>query len=318
VTVAKIQAWLKPGSGRHTGTSAEADGDHGLGDVAVDWLTEPFQLVFMQKALAASVIVGVVCAVIGCYVVLRSMAFLGDALAHAILPGVAVAYLVGANLLMGALIAGLLVAVGISFVSRAGTIREDTAIGVFFAAALALGVVLISTMSTYAVDLTHVLFGNVLGVSANDLWISGGLGAAVLAAVLLLYRRLLVMSFDPILGETLGLNTHILRTGLFLMIAATIVVSLRTVGVALVAAMLVTPPAAAYLLTRRLPVMMALSALFGVISAVAGLYASYYGGVAPSGAMVLVATAIFLLAFLFAPGRGVVARYSRRGRGRAA
>ena len=275
-------------------------------------MTEPFALVFMQKALVASVIVGVVCAVLGCYIVLRSMAFLGDALAHAILPGVAVAYLVGANLLAGALVAGLIVAVGISYVSRAGTIREDTAIGIFFAAALALGVVLISTMRTYAVDLTHILFGNVLGVTASDLWISGGLAFLVLAGIVLLYRQLLVVSFDPILGRTLGLHTEALRTGLFLMLAATIVVSLRTVGVALVAAMLVTPPAAAYLLTRRLPVMMAVSALIGLVSAVAGLYASYYLDVASGGTMVLVATAIFVLAFLFAPQRGLIWRVARR------
>jgi ABC-type Mn2+/Zn2+ transport system permease subunit len=284
--------------------------------LVMSWLTEPFTMAFMQRALVASLIVGVVCAVIGCYIVLRSMAFLGDALAHAILPGVAVAYLVGANLLVGALIAGVLVAVGISFVSRTGTVHEDTAIGIFFAAALALGVVLISTMDTYAVDLAHVLFGNVLGVTPTDLWISGGLAVLVLAAIALLYRRLLVMSFDPILGQTLGLRTHALRTGLFLMLAATIVVSLRTVGVALVAAMLVTPPASAYLLTRRLPVMMAASAVIGIVSAVGGLYASYYLDVAPSGAMVLVATAIFLLAFLFAPGRGVVARLWRARRPR--
>lgn len=278
----------------------------------IGWLTEPFTLVFMQKALVASVIVGVVCAVLGCYIVLRSMAFLGDALAHAILPGVAVAYLVGANLLAGALVAGLIVAVGISYVTRAGTIREDTAIGIFFAGALALGVVLISTMRTYAVDLTHVLFGNVLGVTAADLWISGGLAFLVLAAILLLYKRLLVVSFDPILGETLGLHTQALRTGLFLMLAATIVVALRTVGVALVAAMLVTPPAAAYLLTRRLPVMMAVSAFIGLVSAVGGLYASYYLNVASGGAMVLVATVIFVVAFLFAPERGLVWRRGRR------
>ena len=150
------------------------------------WLTEPFVFGFMQRALVASVIVGVVCAVIGCYIVLRSMAFLGDALAHAILPGVAVAYLVGANLLAGALAAGVIVAVGISFVTKAGTIREDTAIGIFFAAALALGVVLISTTGGYAVDLTHVLFGNVLGVSATDLWISGGLALSCCWPIVLL------------------------------------------------------------------------------------------------------------------------------------
>ncbi len=278
----------------------------------VSWLTEPFALGFMQRSLIASVIVGVVCSVIGCYVVLRSMAFLGDALAHAILPGVAVAYLVGANLLAGALVAGLLVAVGISMVSRTGTIREDTAIGVFFAAALALGVVLISTMETYAVDLTHVLFGNILGVSAVDLYITGGLAVLVLASIAILYKRLLVVSFDPILGRTLGLRIHVLRTGLFLMLAATIVVSLRTVGVALVAAMLVTPPAAAYMLTRRLPAMMGVSVAIGVVSAVAGLYASYYLDVASGGAMVLVATAIFMLAFLLAPRRGAMWRWRRR------
>ena len=280
----------------------------------MSWLAAPFALGFMQRALIASIVVGIVCAVIGCYVVLRSMAFLGDALAHAILPGIAVAYLIGANLLAGALVAGLVVAVGIGFVSRTGTVREDTAIGIFFAAALALGVVLISTMNTYAVDLTHVLFGNVLGVSGTDLWISGALAVAVLGAVALLYKRLLVISFDPILGRTLGLRTYALRTGLFLMLAATIVLSLRTVGVALVAAMLVTPPAAAYLLTRRLPAMMLVSALIGVVSAVGGLYVSYYLDVASGGAVVLVATAIFMLAFLFAPAKGVVWRM-RRPRG---
>lgn len=272
------------------------------------WLTDPLALVFMQKALFASLIVGVVCAVLGCYVVLRSMAFLGDALAHAILPGIAVAYLLGANLLAGALVAGVLVAVGISYITRAGTIREDTAIGIFFAGALSLGVVLISTVGSYAVDLTHVLFGNVLGVTTTDLWISGLLGAGVLLAVILLYRQLLVVSFDPVLGRTLGLRTEALRTGLFVMLAATIVVSLRTVGVALVAAMLVTPPASAYLLTRRLPVMMLVSALIGAVSAVAGLYASYYLDIATGGAIVLVASGIFVLVFLFAPERGVLAR----------
>jgi ABC-type Mn2+/Zn2+ transport system permease subunit len=278
----------------------------------MSWLTDPFNLGFMQRALVASLIVGILCAVVGCYIVLRSMAFLGDALAHAILPGVAIAFLVGGNLLVGALVAAVVVAVGISYISRTGIVREDTAIGIFFAAALALGVVLISTADGYAVDLAHVLFGNVLGVTQTDLWVSGGLALVVLAAVVLLYRRLLVASFDPILGQTLGLRTGLLRTGLFLMLALTIVVSLRTVGVALVAAMLITPPATAYLLTRRLPVMMMVSALIGVVSTVGGLYASYYLDVAPSGAMVLVATVVFVLAFLFAPGKGAVAKQWRR------
>lgn len=272
----------------------------------MDWITAPFVHSFMQRALGASVIVGVVCAVVGCYVVLRGMAFLGDALAHAILPGVALAYLAGVDLLIGALIAAILVAVGLSLVLRGGVIREDTAIGIFFAAALALGVLLISTTDTYAVDLTHVLFGNVLGVSAADLWLSGGLGLGILLAIAFLYRQLLVVSFDPVFGRTLGLRTHVIRTGLFVMTAVAIVVSLRTVGVALVAAMLVTPPATAFLLTRRLPTMMATSAAIGVVSSVAGLYVSYYLDVASGSAVVLVATAIFVLAFLFAPRKGLV------------
>lgn len=278
----------------------------------IGWLTEPFAYGFMQRALVASVLVGVLCAVIGCYIVLRSMAFLGDALAHAILPGVAVAYLLGVNLLAGALVAGLLVAVGISLLSKAGTVREDTAIGIFFAAALALGVVLISTIRSYSADLTHILFGNVLAVSPTDLWVSGGLAAAVLLAVLVLYKQLLVVSFDPVLAKTLGLKVDWLRTGLFFMLAATIVVSLSTVGVALVAAMLVTPPATAYLLTRRLPVMMAVAAVDGVVSAVSGLYLSYYLDVSSGGMIVLVATGIFVLAFLFAPHRGLAWRGTRR------
>jgi ABC-type Mn2+/Zn2+ transport system permease subunit len=217
--------------------------------------------------------------------------------------------------LIGAIVAGLLVAVGISYVSRSGTIREDTAIGVFFAGALALGVVLISTMDTYALDLTHVLFGDVLGVSPSDLWVTGGLAVVVLSAIILLYKRLLVVSFDPILGKTLGLHTHALRTGLFLLLALTIVVSLRTVGVALVVAMLVTPPATAYLLTRRLVAMMGTSVAIGIVSAVVGLYASYYLNVASGAATVLVATGIFVVAYVVAPRRGFIWR-TLRGRSR--
>ena len=147
------------------------------------WLTDPFTLTFMQRALVASLIVGVLCSVLGCYVVLKSMAFLGDALAHAILPGVAVAYLVGGNLLAGALVAALLVAFAVSFFTHEGTLKEDTAIGILFSAALSLGVVLISTIRTYATDLTHILFGNVLGVSRGDLILTGALAAVSLATV---------------------------------------------------------------------------------------------------------------------------------------
>ncbi len=275
----------------------------------LEWLTNPLAYAFMQRGLLASLIVGVVCAVIGCYVVLRGMAFLGDALAHAILPGIAIAYLLQGNLTIGALIAAVAVALLIGLFSRQGAIREDTAIGILFAAALSLGVALISSIRTYATDLSHILFGNVLGVSSTDLWLAAGLGAFVLLSVVVLYKPLLVISFDPVLAATLRWPAELLRNGLLVLLALTIVISLQTVGVGLVTAMLVTPGATAYLLTRRLPVMMLLAALVGAFSSLAGLYISYYANIASGAAVVLTATACFLLAFLLAPERGVLRRW---------
>jgi manganese/iron transport system permease protein len=272
----------------------------------VDLLTQPLGYPFMIRGLLASVMVGTLCAVVGTYVVLRGMAFFGDALAHAILPGVAIAYLLGANLLLGALALGLVTAVGIGYVSRRGQVKEDTAIGVFFAASLALGVAILSTVQSYSVDLTHILFGDVLGVSTTDLWLTAGLGLAVSLTVFLLYKELLVISFDPVLAATLRLPLTGLHYLLLLLIAVTIVVSLQTVGVALMVAMLVTPAATAYLLTRRLWHMMIVGAVIGAASSVAGLYLSFYVNVASGAAVVLVATALFVLAFLFAPGRGAL------------
>lgn len=277
----------------------------------IAWLTAPLAYGFMQRGLLASLLVGVLCAVVGCYVILRSMAFLGDALAHAILPGVAVAYLLGGNLMVGALVAAVAVALGIGAITRRGVLKEDTAIGIFFAAALSLGVALLSTMRTYATDLTHILFGNVLGVGASDLWLAAALGLVVLATVALLYKEFLLVSFDPILAATLRLPVEGLRSLMLVLLALTIVVSLQTVGVGLVAAMLVTPGAAAYLLVRRLPAMMALAAAIGALSSVAGLYLSFYANVASGAAIVLVATGFFLLAFLFSPRRGVLAQALR-------
>ena len=278
----------------------------------MDFILAPLAYSFMQRGLVASLLVGVLCAVIGCFVVLRSMAFLGDALAHSILPGVAVAYLLHGSLLIGALIAAVLVALGIGFISRRSTIREDTAIGILFAAALALGVALISTMRTYAQDLTHILFGNVLGVSDGDLWLTAILGTLVIAIILALYKELLVVSFDPVMAATLRLPAEMLRTVLLVLLALTIVVSLQTVGVGLVVAMLVTPAATAYLLVRRLPAMMLVSAVIGALASVIGLYVSFYMNIASGAAVVLVVTVIFLLVFLFAPGRGYFWQHMRR------
>ncbi|RPI81163.1 MAG: metal ABC transporter permease [Chloroflexi bacterium] len=272
----------------------------------IDWLFEPLTSAFMQRGLLASLIVGILCSVIGCYVVLRSMAFMGDALAHSILPGVAIAYLLGGNLLLGGLVAAVVVALGIGLFSRQGTLKEDTAIGILFAAALSLGVALISTIQTYAVDLTHILFGNILGVSSADLILISILGLIVLLTILIFYKEFLVISFDPVLAATLRLPAELLRNLMLILLALTVVVSLQTVGVGLVAALLVTPGATAYLLTRRLPAMMLVSAGIGTFSSITGLYLSYYINVASGAAVVLIATAIFMVVFLLAPQRGVL------------
>jgi len=272
----------------------------------INIITGPLTYDFILRGMLAAVIVGITCGVIGCYVVLKSLAFMGDALAHAILPGVAVAYLLNFNLLLGALAAAFLVALGIGYVSRRGDLREDTAIGVLFAGSLALGVALISSIRTYAVDLSHILFGNVLGVSNQNLIMVAILSAVILSVILILYRAFLLISFDPILARTLFLPAEGLRYLLLILLALTIVISLQTVGIGLVTALLVTPAASAYLLTRRLPAMMVVSASIGAFSGILGIYLSFYWDIASGAAIVLVATAIFFLTFLFAPQRGLI------------
>ncbi len=278
---------------------------------ALNWLIEPLSYGFMWRALLAAIMVGVICSVIGTYVILQGMAFFGDALAHIILPGIVLAFLLGWPLAVGALIAGVLAAVGIGALSQRGELREDTAIGIIFAGSFALGVAMLSTVDSYAVDLSHILFGDVLGASVSDLWITFGLGLLVLLTVLAFYKEFMVLAFDPTLAKVLRLPATFLRYLLLVLVAVTIVVSLQTVGVALVLAMLVTPAAAAQLLTRRLWTMMAVAAFIGAFSNVVGLYLSFYINIASGPAMVLVATGVFVLVFLFAPERGLLWRAGR-------
>lgn len=278
-------------------------------------LAAPLQYAFMLRGMLAVLMVGVVCAAVGTYMVLRGMAFFGDALAHAILPGIAVGYLVGGGarepLFWGALLAAVISSLGIGAITKGTKIREDTAIGIVFAGMFALGIALISTVRSYSVDLAHFLFGDVLGVSDGDLLRMAILGGLVLALILLFYKEFLIISFDPLLAATLRLPARWLEYLLLLMIAVTIVIALQTVGVALMVAVLVTPAAAAYLLTRRLPVMMALAAAIASLSGVIGLYISYYANVASGAAIVLTCTAFFILAWL---GRTVQRKYQSRSR----
>lgn len=271
-------------------------------------LTDPLTYGFMVRALLAAIMVGIICPVVGTYMVLKGLSFFGDALAHSILPGVVLTFLFGWPLALGAMISALVAAFLIGVISQRSTLQEDTAIGIVFAGAFALGVAMISTASNYAVDLTHILFGDVLGVSTTDLWVMLVLGLVVLGAIVAFYKEFLVLTFDPVLALVLRLPATALRYLLLGVIALTVVTSLQTVGIALVLAMLVTPAATAQLLTRRLPPMMMVAAMLGVFANVTGLYISYYLNIASGPTMVLVSTLIFGLVFLFAPGRGIIWR----------
>jgi manganese/iron transport system permease protein len=267
-----------------------------------EWLLEPLNYAFMQRGLLAAIIVGAVCATVGSYIVLRGMAFFGDALAHAILPGIAAGYLLGdggrTQLFLWALAAAILSSLGIGALGRIANLREDTAIGIVFSGMFALGIAMISTGSNYALDLSHFLFGNVLGVSESDLWITAALGSIVILLILAFYKEFLLLSFDSVLATTLRIPSRALETLLYILIAVAIVVSLQTVGVALMVAMLVTPAATAYLLSKRLPIMMLLAVAFAVSSGIIGLYISYYLGVSSGAAIVLTCTAFFIIVWL--------------------
>lgn len=276
----------------------------------ISWLAEPLRYGFMLRGLMGAVVVAIVCAIVGTYVVLRGMAFFGDALAHTILPGVAVGYLVSSGarepLFWWALGTAVAASLGIGAISKSGRIKEDTAIGIIFAGMFALGIAIISTVSSYAVDLSHFLFGDVLGVTPKSLAWMAIFGGIVILLVLAFYKEFLTISFDPVLATTLRLPVNRFNNLLLVLIAITVAVAMQTVGVALMVAMLVTPAATASLLARRLPTMMVISASFAVVSGVIGIYASYYLGITSGSAIVLTATAFFILAFLFAPRRGIV------------
>jgi len=275
----------------------------------MDLILAPLAYPFMVRALIASVIVGIVCGVVGSFVVLRGMTFLGDALAHSILPGVAIGYLLGRGakgpMFWGAILAAILASLGIGAISKRTRLREDASIGIIFAGMLALGIAIISSVKNYAVDLAHILFGNVLAVSWGDLALIGGLGALVILTVAAFFKEFMVMAFDPVLASTLRIKAGILNYIFLVVISVTVVVSLQTVGVALAVALLITPAATAYLVASRLLTMMAISAAIGVVSGILGLYLSYYFGIASGASIVLVCTAFFLIALTLARSRRI-------------
>ncbi len=279
-------------------------------------MAEPFQYRFMQRALLTSILVGAVCGLLSSYVILKRWSLLGDAISHAVLPGVAIAYLLGLPFFVGAFATGALTSLGIGVIERHSRIKSDAAMGLMFTAAFALGIVIISQITT-STHLMHILFGNVLGVRHPALLLTLFAGVLTLAVIVLYYKELLIYVFDPVQARAMGLNTGMIHYGLILLLTLTIVVSLETVGIILVVAMLITPGATAYLLVNRFSSMLILSTLIGIASAVIGLYLAFHFDVASGGAIVLVVSGFFLLAFLFAPKRGVVMRGYRRGKAKA-
>ncbi|MEK3933797.1 metal ABC transporter permease [Sporosarcina sp. FSL W7-1349] len=276
----------------------------------MDFINDLMNYGFLQKAFATSVMVGIICGIIGSFIVLRGMALMGDAISHAVLPGVAISYMLGVNYFYGAVFTGVLTALGIGVISQNSRVKNDSSIGIGFSAAFAFGIILI-TRAGSATDLTQILFGNVLSVRSSDMWLTLVIGSLVILVVVLFFKELLISSFDETMAAAYGLKVRIIHYGIMFLLTLVTVASLQTVGVILVVSMLITPASTAYLLTNRLSVMVVLSAFFGALSAIIGLYVSFLYNM-PSGPVIaLAATSLFVLAFLFSPKQGVVWRALR-------
>ena len=269
-------------------------------DVA-DCLLGPLLFAPTQRALLAAIIIGVICAAIGAFVVLQNLAFIGDALAHAAFPGVVIASLIGIPLSIGGAVLGIITAFGIGYVTRRSRVSLDTAIGVLFAGTFALGIVLLSLRSGYAGDLLGLIVGDVLAVSRGDLISIGILAVSVLTTMTLLYKEFVLMAFDPAAAEAQGLPTGVLHYVLLALLAVTIVIAIQIIGIVLVVAMLVTPAATASIVAQRFPQVVGWAAVQGIVAAVAGIYASYYINIPAGPAIVLVNTAIFGAVLVLAP-----------------
>jgi manganese/iron transport system permease protein len=267
---------------------------------------------FLPKALLVAVMSSVVCGVIGTYVVLRGMAFIGDAVAHAVFPGLAVAFVIQGNLVLGGAVAGVLTAIIVAVFSQNRRIKEDSVIGVFFVAAFALGIVIISLSPGYSGSLQQFLFGSITGIPDEDVLTVAITGAVLLLVVFLLHREFVAVTLDREMARSAGLPVFALDLGLYVMVAIAIVISIQTIGNILVLALLITPAAAARLLTDRLAAMMLLAPVIGGGSALVGLYVSWSLDLPAGGTIVLVATAVFLLAWVFAPRHGLLMRRLRR------
>ncbi|KAB1911658.1 anchored repeat-type ABC transporter permease subunit [Micromonospora sp. AMSO31t] len=279
-----------------------------------DFLTDLLNpdLAFLPKALAIAVMSSIVCGVVGCYVVLRGMAFIGDAVAHAVFPGIAVAFVLQGSLVLGGAVAGVATALLIAIFSQNRRVKEDSLIGVFLVATFALGIVIISQAPGYAGSLQQFLFGSITGIPDRDLYLVAGAGLLILGLVLALHKEFVAVCLDREMSRSMGLPVFWLDIALYVLVTLAVVISLQTIGNILVLALLITPAAAARLLTDRLGVMMLLAPVIGGASAVVGLYLSWSYDTPVGGTIVLVATAVFLTAWLLAPRHGLLVRRWRR------
>jgi len=280
-----------------------------------DYLLGPLEFGFMQRGLLASVLVAVICGLLGSFVVLKGLAFIGDALAHASFGGVALAFVLGANIYLGAFVFAIATALGIGAISRRGRVSSDTAIGVLFSGTFALGILIISRVDSYTTDLFGYLFGDVLSITARDLWTIGALGLVVLALVSVFYRQLLFAAFDPTVAAASGIPARRLEYLLLALLGVTIVTAIQAVGIVMVVALLVTPSATAYLFTRRFHHMILVSMAAGSLSALLGIYLSYYLDVASGAAIILVATALFFAALALTGRRRSLIEKTERSSG---
>ena len=273
----------------------------------IQTLIEPLQYGFMQRSLVIAILVGIVCAIVGSYLMVQRLALLGDAISHSVLPGLAIAFILGANIFIGAFIAGVLSTVIIAWIKARSTIKEDAAMGIVFSAFFALGITLITIVQKdNKIDLNHFLFGNILGVTAADAIDTALIVALVLLVVVFFYKELLFYTFDPLGAQATGLPVNLLNFGLMVLIALTIVASLKAVGVVLVLSLLITPASTAYLLVTRLHQVMILGAIIGVISSISGMYLSYFYNLPSGPAIVLVASGLFVVSLLFSPTQGIL------------
>jgi len=278
----------------------------------LDFLIEPLQHAFMQRSLIIAVVVGIICAVVGSYLMVQRLALLGDAISHSVLPGLAIAFILEINIFIGAFVAGLISTVCINIIRNNSKIKEDAAMGIVFSAFFALGITLITVVQKEnKIDLNHFLFGNILGVTFSEVRDTIIIAIFVLLVVFLFYKELLFYTFDKLGAESIGLPVKWLDTGLMILIGLTIIASLKAVGVILVLSLLITPPSTAYLLVDRLYQVMLIGVLIGVISSISGMYLSYYFNLPSGPSIVLVATGLFILSFLFSPSQGLITQYFR-------